>query len=91
LKRLSDSRGAPHRVYNLGNGHPESVLDLIGHIERATGAKAKIEHRERPPGDVREPSADVSKAHRDFGFTPNVTLAEGVGRFVGWFRQYHNL
>ena len=83
--------GAPHRVYNLGNSHPESVNDLIGHIERATGVKAKIEHREGPPGDVRETSADVSKAHRDFGFTPKVSLAEGIGRFVGWFRQYHNL
>lgn len=83
--------GAPHRVYNLGNSRPETVLDLIGHIERATGMKAKIEHREGPPGDVRETSADVSKAHRDFGFAPRVSLAEGIGRFVGWFRQYHNL
>jgi len=83
--------GAPHRVYNLGNSHPESVNDLIAHIERATGVKAKIEYREGPPGDVRETSADVSKAHRDFGFTPEVSLAEGIGRFVGWFRQYHNL
>jgi len=83
--------GAPHRVYNLGNSHPESVLDLIGHIERATGVKAKLEHRDGPPGDVRETYADVSRAHRDFGFTPKVPLAEGIGRFVGWFRQYHNL
>lgn len=82
---------APHRVYNLGNSHPESVLDLIGHIERATGVIAKIEHRDGPPGDVLETSADVSTAHRDFGFQPKVSLAEGIGRFVGWFRQYHNV
>jgi len=85
------SEGAPHRVYNLGNSHPESVLDLLGHIERATGVKPKLEHRDGPPGDVRETYADVSKANRDFGFTPKVPLAEGIGRFVGWFRQYHNI
>jgi UDP-glucuronate 4-epimerase len=86
-----DGEGAPHRVYNLGNSHPESVNDLIGHIERATGVKARVERREGPPGDVRETSADIRKANRDFGFTPKVSLAEGIGRFVGWFRQYHNL
>src|SRR6185312_1046701 len=78
--------GAPHRIYNLGNSHPESVLDLLGHIERATGKKTKIEYRDGPPGDVNETYADVSKAHRDFGFTPKVSLAEGISRFVGWYR-----
>jgi UDP-glucuronate 4-epimerase len=83
--------GAPHRVYNLGNSHPESVLDLLGHIERATGRSAKIEFRDGPPGDVRETYANIDKAHREFGFEPQVSLAEGISRFVGWFQQYHRL
>jgi UDP-glucuronate 4-epimerase len=83
--------GAPHRVYNLGNSHPESVRDLIGHIERATGMTAKLEYRDGPPGDVNETYADVSKAHRDFGFAPKTSLADGISRFVGWYRQYHGM
>lgn len=83
--------GAPHRVYNLGNSHPESVLDLLGHIERVTGKKAKLDYRDGPPGDVRETYADVSKACRDFAFLPKVPLRDGISRFVGWFRQYHGL
>ena len=51
---------APHRIYNLGNSHPESVLDLIGHIERTTNLKAKLEFKDGPPGDVRETYADIS-------------------------------
>ena len=83
--------GAPHRVYNLGNSHPESVLDLLGHIERATGVKAKLDYRDGPPGDVRETYADIAKASRDFGFAPTVSLADGISRFVGWFRQHHRI
>lgn len=85
-----ETKGAPHRVYNLGNSHPEEVLDLIAIIEQATGKKAIIEHTEGPPGDVRETYADVSRAAKDFGFSPTVKLSEGIPRFVEWFRRYHN-
>ncbi|HTW34716.1 MAG TPA: hypothetical protein VMD53_08860, partial [Rhizomicrobium sp.] len=59
-----EGAGAPHRLYNLGNSHPESVLDLIGAIEAATGKSAQIEHSEGPPGDVKETYADISRAAR---------------------------
>ena len=83
--------GAPHRVYNLGNNHPEDVLTLIRTIEQATGKSAIIEQASGPPGDVKETYADVSRAARDFGFKPSTTLAEGIPRFVQWFRDYHRL
>ena len=77
---------APHRIYNLGNNHPETVLDLIAAIESATGKKALIEDANGPPGDVRETYADIARAARDFGFAPSVPLGEGIRRFVAWFR-----
>jgi len=40
---------------------------------------------------VKETYADVSRAARDFGFRPSTTLAEGIPRFVSWFRDYHHL
>jgi len=80
--------GAPHRLYNLGNSHPETVLDLIRAIEDATGKTALIEQADGPPGDVRETYADIARAARDFGFAPRVPLAQGIGRFVAWFRAY---
>ena len=82
---------APHRIYNLGNSHPESVLDLIGHIERTTNRKALLEFKDGPPGDVRETYADIARASRDFGFAPKVSLEAGISRFVEWFRHYHRL
>ena len=83
--------GAPHRLYNLGNNHPETVSDLIRVIEQATGRKAVVEMAEGPPGDVNETYADIARAGRDFGFAPRVKLAEGIARFVEWFRLHHRL
>ncbi len=82
---------APHRIYNLGNSKPEEVRALIGLIEKATGKTAIIENTTAPPGDVRETHADITRAARDFGFKPTTALAEGIPRFVSWFREYHRL
>jgi len=83
--------GAPHRLYNLGNSRPETVLDLIRAIEKATGRKAAIEDAQGPPGDVRETYADISRAARDFGFAPHVSLTEGIARFAAWFMDHYAL
>lgn len=80
--------GAPHRLYNLGNSHPEDVRTLISCIERAAGKAARIEEAQAPPGDVRETYADISRARRDFGFSPSVPLHVGIDGFVKWFRSY---
>ena len=88
---VANANDAPHRIYNLGNSHPESVLDLIGHIERTTNRKALLEFKDGPPGDVRETYADITRASRDFGFAPKVSLENGISRFVEWFRHYHRL
>jgi UDP-glucuronate 4-epimerase len=43
------------------------------------------------PGDVRQTYADVSRARELVGYEPKVTIAEGVPRFVEWYREYHGL
>lgn len=79
----------PHKIYNLGNHRPQTVLALIAAIERATNEKAKIELADGPPGDVSETYADIARAARDFGFAPGTALEDGIAGFVGWFRKYH--
>src|SRR6185312_857313 len=83
--------GETHRLYNLGNSHPESVSDLIAAVEAATARKADIRYEDGPPGDVVETYADISRAARDFGFAPRVKLADGIAHFVRWYREYHRL
>jgi UDP-glucuronate 4-epimerase len=86
-----EPKRAPHRVYNLGNGRAEEVRTLIKIIEQACAKTAIIEEAMAPPGDVLETHADIARAARDFGFAPKTALADGIPRFVAWFREYHRL
>ncbi|MBM6584535.1 GDP-mannose 4,6-dehydratase, partial [Microvirga sp. BT689] len=81
---------APHRVYNIGNDHPEEVNRLIALIEEALGRKANRVDVPLPPGDVLETRADVSDLRRDVGFAPATSLEEGIRRFVEWYRGYRS-
>ena len=83
-----ENKGAPHRIYNLGNHRPQSVMELIAAIEQATGCKAEIRFTEGPAGDVNETYADISRAAADFGFAPKVRLEDGIARFVAWYQGW---
>jgi len=84
-----DGVEAPSRLYNLGNSRTESLMDFIAEIERALGRKAEIDFQPMQPGDVKETYADIEDTRRDFGFAPTTTIAEGIARFVAWYRDYH--
>ncbi|HYD98267.1 MAG TPA: NAD-dependent epimerase/dehydratase family protein [Alphaproteobacteria bacterium] len=78
----------PHRLYNLGNSRSEPVRDLVSIIEGVLGRRAEIELAPLPPGDVRETYADIADSRRDLGFDPATPLAEGLPRFVAWWREH---
>ena len=80
---------APWRVYNIGNHTPVEVPEVVRLIEEAVGKKAVRELMPMQPGDVPETCADVEDLRRDVGFAPDTPIADGVRRFVEWFRAYH--
>jgi UDP-glucuronate 4-epimerase len=86
-----DGIAPPHRLYNLGNHRSEKLLDFIGAIERACNRKAELVLAPMQPGDVRETFADIAAAERDLGYRPVTTIAEGVPRFVDWFRRHRGM
>ncbi len=77
-----------HRVLNIGAGHPESVAVLIETLETLLGVKAKTAARPKPASDVSGTFADVSEIKALTGYAPKVGLAEGLSRFVAWYRDY---
>ncbi|WP_421855056.1 SDR family NAD(P)-dependent oxidoreductase [Oricola sp.] len=95
VKRVTISsrdEAAPlHRIYNIGNHKPERLLDLVQTLEKATGRKAVTELIDAQPGDVYRTCADITALKRDFGFTPSTSIADGLARFVDWYRAYHNV
>ena len=64
---------------------------LVELIEQALGRSARRELLPMQPGDVPETYADVDDLMRDVGFRPATAIADGVARFVAWYRQYHKL
>ena len=81
---------APWRVYNIGNHEPVELLRFIELLEQALGRKAVKNMLPMQPGDVAETCADVDALARDTGFRPGTPLAEGVRKFVAWYRSYHS-
>ena len=81
---------APWRVYNIGNHTPVEVPEVVRLIEEALGKQAVHELLPMQPGDVPETCADVEDLRREVGFAPATPIAEGVRRFVEWFRTYHH-
>ena len=77
-----------HEVYNIGDSSPVGLMEMISTLERALGVEARKIMRPMQPGDVTATYADVSKLNALTGYAPKVALAEGLERFVRWWRDY---
>ena len=75
-----------YEVYNLGNSNTVNLLDLVGMLENELGKKADMELMPQQIGDVPITFADISKAKSELDFSPQISLEEGITRFVTWFR-----
>ena len=82
---------APWRIYNIGNNQPVALLRWIETFEQCLGRKARLELLPLQPGDVIATAADISALERDVAFRPTTSIAEGVRRFVDWYRDYYGV
>jgi UDP-glucuronate 4-epimerase len=78
----------PHRLFNLGDDQPEKLSHLITLIEQACGRRAEINYLPPSPGDVPATWADISASRAELSYAPTVPLADGVARFVDWYRSH---
>ena len=90
----------PYAVYNIGGGQPENLLDFVqilqeelvrsGVLPQNFDFEAHKQLVPMQPGDVPTTYADATALERDFGFTPKITLREGLRKFAEWYKQYYN-
>jgi len=80
-----------HKVYNLGNSKPESLLEFIKIIEKNLNKKAKKNYLPLQPGDVPATFADISESIRDLKFLPKIKINNGIPRFIEWFKKYYKI
>jgi UDP-glucuronate 4-epimerase len=76
-----------HRVLNIGRGRPVPLMDFIGAIESALGKKATKVLADMQPGDVPRTFASTEKLHDLTGYSPSVSVEEGVKKFATWYTE----
>ncbi|GGD17417.1 GDP-mannose 4,6-dehydratase [Aquisalinus flavus] len=77
--------GVPHRVYNLGNDSPEELMTMVSMIEEKLGTAAVKVFEEMQKGDVKRTWADISRARKELGYDPKITLEQGLSNFIDWY------
>lgn len=86
VRAAVDYRGPKYDVFNLGESETTSLAELISAIEKSVGKKAVIDRKPDQPGDMPATWADISKARLLLGYSPQTKIAEGIPKFVDWFR-----
>ena len=91
----------PYAVYNIGNSHPENLLDFVQILSEELVAAGVLPedydfeaHKAlvpMQPGDVPVTYADTAPLERDFGFHPATPLREGLRRFARWYKDFYNI
>lgn len=83
----AESAKAVGKVFNVGTGTSTTLLDLLGNLKKLLASE--IEPIFEPPrvGDVRESLADLNQSRRLLGYEPQITLAQGLGRSVEYYRR----
>lgn len=89
----------PYRLYNIGNSHPENLLDFVQILEEELVRAGVLApdydfeaHRElvpMQPGDVPVTYADTSALERDFGWRPDTPLRDGLRKFAEWYKEFY--
>ena len=85
------SSWAPHKILNIGNSKPTSLMDYVHAIEDSLDIKAKKVFLDMQPGDVEETAADTTEIENLIGFKPNTDIKEGVKNFIKWYKEYYSI
>lgn len=89
----------PYKVYNIGNSHPENLLDFVDILQQEL-IEANVlpidydfnAHKELVPmqaGDVPITYADTTELEKDFGFKPSTSLKDGLRKFARWYKDFY--
>lgn len=91
----------PYKVYNIGNNHPENLLDFVQILSQELVAAGVLpqdydfeSHKKlvpMQPGDVPITYADVSALEHDFGFKPSTSLRDGLRAFAQWYKRFYKV
>jgi UDP-glucose 4-epimerase len=79
------------RAFNVGTGIGTSVVDLAKLLQEAAGSDAEIIFAARRPGEQQESFLDAGKARKLLGWSPQVSLSEGLAKTFAWSESHHTI
>jgi len=85
----SSTSKSPYRVFNIGRGQSVNLLDFITEIEKNTGIPALKSYLPMQSGDVTNTWADIDGMKNTFGYSPKISVGEGVEKFVKWYLDFY--
>ncbi len=83
--------GVPAALYNIGNSEAVALGDFIAALAHALGREPICDLVPMQPGDVPATRASITRLAAATGFAPHTPLAEGLARFVAWYRDFHRV
>jgi CDP-glucose 4,6-dehydratase len=85
LEQRKDLRG---EAFNFSNEEQTTVLELVERIARLMGTSLKPEIRNEATHEIHRQYLSAAKARRILGWSPTLTLDEGLDRTISWYRSF---
>lgn len=87
VRAAMEYSGSRYEIFNLGESQTIELRELISLLEMNLDMHAEIDHQPTQPGDVPITFADISKSRKMLGYDPKTKIADGIPKFVEWFRS----
>jgi UDP-glucuronate 4-epimerase len=87
VRSAIDYDATMYEVFNLGESQTTELSELIRLLETNLDMHAIIDRQPMQPGDVPTTFADISKSRELLGYNPTTKIADGIPKFVEWFRS----
>ncbi len=87
IEMAIDRQKTPYELYNVGLGEAISIDSLVKKIIEISGKDLKIEYDTSKPTIKTSLCVDTTKAKKDFGWNPKISLEKGIRRTMDWYKQ----
>jgi UDP-glucuronate decarboxylase len=91
IVRAMDKDGQAGEVFNLGNPHEQTVLEIAAAVATVVGVPLRAVHLPLPYDDPTRRCPAIEKAREVLGWEPRTPITEGVARTADWFRSHPSL
>ena len=79
IRNIDAKRG---EVYNIGSGSATSINELSSLLISSKGKDLQVIHKPALEGEIKDSKADISLAENDIGYSPQMSLSDGLASLV---------